>query len=194
MIPHEREIQPLSAIKHVVLQSSLTNLEAAGHLERYTRHAPTGLIDEIRGGLASAWTPIALAHAHYKACDALTLSTEELAQLGQRVGDKLQSTALVTTAKKARDEDYDIWTAAGALHRMWGRMYQGGSVQVAKLGAKEKLIELRGFTLMCYRHYRHATLAVLTAANAALGNQLQSIQIEGYREGRDELQIRMTWG
>lgn len=194
VIPHEPEIRPMTAIKHVVLQSSLTNLEAAGHFARYASQASPELIQEIRTGLASAWSPIELAHAHYKACDALMLSSDELQHLGQRVGHKLQSTALVTSAKKVRDDDYDIWNAAGSMHRMWARMYQGGSVQVSKLGPKEKLLELRGFPLLCYRHYRHATLAVLTAAHAALGNQLLSVRIVGYREGRDEVQIRMNWG
>jgi hypothetical protein len=193
IVPHERELRPVSAVKNVVLQSSLTQLEKFGLYQRYAERVEPGVIAEIRAGLASGWSPVKLAHAHYKGCDAMGVSSEELSQLGQRVGDKLQQTSLVSAAKKSRDLHDDGWHGTGALHRMWARLYQGGSVQVVKLGATDKLVELRGFGLTTYHYYRHGTLAVLTAANAALATRVQ-VGIVGYREARDELQIRVTWG
>jgi hypothetical protein len=193
LFPHEREIRPVTAVKNVLLQSSLVQLERIGLYERYSARVAPEVVAEIRAGLASGWSPVELAHAHYGACDAMALSAAELAQLGKSVGDKLQETSLISAAKKTRDIRHDGWSETGALHRMWARLYQGGSVQVVKVGPTDKIIELRSFGLTTYRYVRHASLAVFGAANAAIGTKLQSARIVSYREARDELQIRLTW-
>jgi hypothetical protein len=112
--------------------------------------------------------------------------------LGERVGERIQGTLLVA-AKNKRAEDIDLWNAEGPLHRVWARTYQGGSLQVVKLGPKLKLVETRGIVLNRYHYYRKASLAVLRAAHAALGAEISAVEMERYDEANDEFVVRFAW-
>lgn len=193
IIPHEREVRPTTAVKYALLHSSLKKLEELGFLHRYMQLADPQVVEQVRSGLPSAWAAIELAHAHYGACDELALSADELSRIGWWVGDSVQATMLVSTAKKTRAADFEVWSAVGQLHRMWARLYQGGSVQVVKLGPKKKLLEIKGFTLNRHRYFRHAQLAALAATYAAVGNQVDSVKIVHYHGATDELQIGISW-
>lgn len=193
VFPHERDIKPCTAVRNVVIQSSLAQLQDAGYYERYLKLIDPQRLQELLSSLAPGWTPIDLAHAHYGACDKLGLGQEEVQKLGQRIGSRLQETALVSAAKRNRDADFDLWTAAGALYRMWARLYQGGSCQVIKLGPKEKLVELRAFALSRHRYYRYAQLAGIGAAYEALGVKIETLKIVSYNPAHDELSFRLTW-
>lgn len=193
IVPHGADISPVTAVKIVVLQSSLTQLENGGHLDRYVRLVDPNVLERVRTSLASEWAPIEVAEAHYQACENLGLSDDELAELGRRVGDRLQATSLVSSAKKARESDFDFWSAGGSLHRMWARLYQGGSVQVVKVGSRAKVLELVGFRLGRYRYYRNAQLFALRAAHEALGARLESVRNLSYNAARDELRVRVAW-
>ena len=50
IIPHDREIRPVSAVKNVVLQSSLAQLEKLGMYQRYEKVVEPGVIEAIRAG------------------------------------------------------------------------------------------------------------------------------------------------
>ncbi len=193
VIAHEREVRPCTAVRNVVIQSSLSQLQDAGYYERYLTLIDPDRLQALLSSFAPGWTPIELALAHYEACDKLGLTQEEHAKLGQRIGARLQETALVTAAKRSRDADFDLWNATGNLHRMWARLYQGGSCQVVKLGPKDKLVELRAFALSRYRYYRNAQLAGIGAAYEALGARLETLRVLSYNAARDELTFRFTW-
>lgn len=193
IVPHGADIHPVTAVKNVVLLSSLTQLENGGHLERYTELVDPEVLERVRSGLATEWAPIELAEAHYQACDGLGLNDDELAELGRRVGDRLQATTLVSSAKKVRELGFDHWEAGGSLYRMWARLYQGGSVQVVKVAARAKVLELVGFRLGRYRYYRNAQLFVIRAAHEALGAHLESVRNLSYNAVRDEMRVRIAW-
>lgn len=193
VIPHEREIQPCTAVRNVVIQSSIAQLQDAGYYQRYLTLIDPELLADLTSSFAPGWTPIDLALAHYEACDKLGLSQEEQSNLGQRIGTRLQETALVSAAKRSRGANFDLWTATGQLHRMWARLYQGGSAQVVKLGPKDKLVELRAFALSRYRYYRNAQLAGIGAAYEALGARVDSLKVVNYNLSRDELTFHFSW-
>jgi hypothetical protein len=151
------------------------------------------VLEELLGSLGPGWIPIELADAHYAACDKLSLTDEELSRLGRRVGDRVQEKALVSSAKRSAPIDYDHWALIGQLHRVWARIYQGGSVQAVKLGPKAMLLELRSFVLTRHRYYRHAKLAAICAAYVAVGAQLEVTRIVSYSAARDELVLRLSW-
>ena len=190
VIPHAGDIQPVTAVKGLLLQSSLNQLQLAGHFDAYTRIANPTALKRLRHLLASEWAPLELAEAHYETCELLGLSDEEIANLGRRVGDRLQETSLVSTAKKTPTP---VWSAVGALHRIWGRQYQGGSVQAVKLGPNECGFELCGFRLQRFRYCRLAQLSVLRATFEAVGAHVQSVRVASYSAAQDEVEIRIVW-
>ena len=122
----------------------------------------------------------------------LALSSEEIAALGGRVGGQLQG-AFVSSAKKAREKNFDLWSEIAPLHRVWGRIYQGGSVQIVKLGLKDQLTELRGFPLARYRHYRQSQNAAIATTFEGLGVHIETVKVASYNAQRGEMVIRITW-
>jgi hypothetical protein len=189
---HLPDFRPCSAVRNVVIQSSLAMLEEEGHYERYLKLIDPKKLEELRT-IAPGWTPIALAHAHYQACDDLGLTQDEIAILGQRIGQKLHETMLVHSGKRNPGADFDLWEATGALYRTYARTYEGGSLQVVKLGPKDKLLELRGFALSRHRYYRIAQLHGIASGYQSFGVRLETMKIVNYNPTADELTFRFTW-
>ena len=193
VIPHESSAGRVTGVRNVLLQASLAELKAHGHYERYAMEIEPGALELLLSSLAPGWISVQLAMAHYEACEKLNLSREEFEAMGERVGDRVQETVLVSSAKKEHAEPYDLWLALPSLHRMWPRLFQGGSVQITKIGTKEKLLEERGFVLTRYHYHRQGHLAALRSTYGALGVHLTTTKIVSYDAGHDEMVIRVAW-
>lgn len=193
IFPHVPNIRPCSAIRNVVIQSSLAQLQEEGYYERYLKHIDPRTLEELKLTLSPGWTPIAVAHAHYQACDDIGLTQDEIANLGQRIGKKLHETTLIHSAKRNPGADFELWEATGALYRVWARTYEGGSCQVVRIGPKDKLVELRGFSLSRHRYYRIAQLYGIGSAYQSFGIRLESLKIVNYNPTADELTFRFIW-
>jgi hypothetical protein len=193
IIPHDPSAGPVTAVRNVVVQSSLTHLKANGYYDRYVTLIAPHVLEQLSSSVGPSWIPIALVLAHYEACENLMLSADELNKAASQTGDRLQETALVSPAKRARPADFDLWTGIAALHRMWGRLYQGGSVQFVKLGPKEQMVEVRGFPQNQFSYYRKGQLTVIATSYAALGAQITSIKLASYSPKSGEVAIRISW-
>jgi hypothetical protein len=192
-IPHDPAAGPVTALKNLIIQSSLTQLKANGHYERYVSLIAPEVLEELLARMGPGWIPVELAMAHYQACEDLNLNGDETAAVGTSVGDRLQSATLVSRAKKVREDDFDVWGSYTQMYRMWARLYQGGSVQVVKLGPNAQLIEQRGFPMNRFRYFRQAQLAAFVAAYEALGVELSLIKVERYSPARDDVVFRVVW-
>jgi hypothetical protein len=104
----------------------------------------------------------------------------------------VQNAVLVSLAKKVREANFDLWQAVGPLHRMWPRVFQGGSVQVWKIGPKAQLLEERGYSLNRYEYYRRGHIAALSATYAALGST-STVRIAGYNKAKDQMAVSVSW-
>lgn len=193
IVAHDPDAGPLTAVKNVVIQSSIAQLRTHGHFERYAKLVNPAVLEQLLAEVAPSWIPIAIVDQHYEACDNLMLSDDELVQMGFGVGNRVQETSFVTSAKSSRDDDFDMWSTAGSLRRLWARLYLGGSIQVTRLGPKDKLLEQRGFSLNRHRYYRLAQVASFRASHEALGVQLTCLKIVSYSASRDEIAFRLIW-
>jgi hypothetical protein len=193
VIRHLTDIRPCSAVRNLVIQSSLAMLEEEGHYQRYLKLIDPSKLEELKSSFAPGWTPIELAHVHYQACEDLGLSQAEIERLGQRIGDKLHETTLVHAAKRNPDADFNLWEAAHALYRTYARTYEGGSLQVVKLGPKDKLLEFKQFALSRHRYYRIAQLHGIGSAYQSFGVRMETMKIVSYNPTADELTLRFTW-
>jgi hypothetical protein len=191
VIPHGPNTGPVTAVRNIVLQTSLGRLKAGGHFDLYASHMPPAVLEQLMTNVAPCWVPVEIALMHYEACDKLNLNFDQLSTHGTSVGEHLQRAVLVSAAKKSRAED--LWTTSEQLHRMWPRLYQGGSVQVVKLGPKDKYVEQRGFLMNRYRHYREAQLAAFAAVYGSVGTQFTCLKVERASSDWDLVMYRMTW-
>lgn len=194
LCPHDAAAGTVTAVRNVLLQASLSQLRSNGHFARYAALIDAQALEQlIAMSVAPGWIPIELALAHYEACDNLLLTPEQFATMGSAVGERVQDTLLVSSAKRAREADFDPWSAEGQLQRMWPRVFQGGSVQVVKVGPKAKLMEERGFRLNKYQYYRQSHLAAVRATHQSLGTRNVQTKVESYSAARDELVVRVSW-
>ncbi len=193
LFPHDPTAGPATAVRNVLIQSSLLVLKESGHYARYTKFVDAAALEPLLASFTPGWIPMSLAIAHYEACEALALTPEEFAAVGSRVGKRVQETLLVSLAKKVRDPNFDPWDATGALQRMWPRLFRGGSLQIVKAGPKEKVLEERGFVLNRYHYYRQCHLAVTRATHTALGSRVAYTKIVSYDAAADELVVRIGW-
>lgn len=192
VVPHTPGAGPVTAVRNVLIQSSLATLRANGYYHRYEQLIAPTVLEQLLASVGPGWLPIALADAHYAACDSLMLTQDELAKLGTGVGARVQETTLVSSAKRSRPADFDLWSLGDALHRMWARHYQGGSVQVMRAGPCEKLLEMRGFSLTRHRYFRYGMLMVIAVCHKAVA-PITAAKIESYSPKTNDLVVRVSW-
>jgi hypothetical protein len=193
VIPHDPAAGPLTAVRNVLVQASLSQLKIHGHYERYTRLIEPHLLEQLLSSLAPGWIPVELVLAHYEACENLGLGREDFEAMGEGVGDRVQDTMLISPAKKAREADFDLWQGVHALQRVWPRVFKGGSVQVVKVGPRAMLVEELGFVLNRYQYYRQAHLAALRTTYGALGTRVTLVRVVSYHAGTDEMVVHVAW-
>lgn len=193
VVPHERHGQPVIAVRNVVVPSSLALLRDHGYFDRYSKSIDPSVLHRLSTNLAPGWVGLDLVEAHYFACDALNLSLEELERLGQSAGQRVRETFLVVPGTKNRAEAIDVWGTTNQLHRVWKRLYQGGSVQIAKLGPTERLVDFRGFSLNKYRYFRNAIVASIQGAHEAIGVRIESVKAVRYDPSTHELTVHVVW-
>lgn len=189
---HVPDAAPVSAVKGALLHTSIAQLKANEHYLRYLSLVDPTVPERIMTTLAISWIPIGLATAHYQACDNLMLSAEAINSLGVRVGDRMQQTSLAASARSTQKNE-EVWEHVGALHRMWARHYQGGSVRVVKLGPHDMQLEQRGFVINQFRYYRLAQLAAIGISFEAIGARMSTLRIVSYSAPRDELVMQLGW-
>jgi hypothetical protein len=152
---------PATAARSTLIASSLRSLRERNHYERYLGLLPREHHDAIVGTLAPTWIPMDHAIAHYRACDSLELSNDELVKIGNEVGERIQGTFMATLARRATSLGVTPWLPIGQFQRLWDRMFQGGGVAVYKLGPRNARLEVRGMPLAEIEYFRRAFAGVI---------------------------------
>jgi len=154
VIAHARPTRLATAVRSTLLQSSLGFLRTRGHLDRYLLVLDPANKEAILGSIAPAWLPIELAVAHYGACDRLDLSLEERVALGEAVGERIQGPVMKTITRGARAVGVTPFTLLTRFDSLWGRLFQGGSIQVTKTGPKDIEVEILGARVSRFAYFR----------------------------------------
>jgi hypothetical protein len=193
LIPYDPAAGSLTAVRNVLLQSSIAQLRSQGHYPRYVEEIEPRILEKLESNVGPGWIDAEFALAHYEACDRMALTPKELAALGRQVGEHLQATALASLRTTAKHGGYDPWTAVSAISRVWPRMYQGGSTQYVKVGPQELLVEAKGYRLNQFSYFRLGSIAVLKAIFGVLGPRVCHVQGISYNPKTDEYVRRVSW-
>jgi hypothetical protein len=154
-------VQPAEMFRSTWIVQSLESLRTSPHWDDYLaslREHRTSILTCVAG----MWMPIAVARAHYEACDSLGLRGDEVAALGNGSGSELRRSwyaPFIAAAKSAPSP----WATLTLLDRMWHRSADGGAVGVYRLGPKQARIEYVGCELLDVSYFRHAVRTVLHA-------------------------------
>ena len=154
----------VSAVRGIVIASSILSLRAHGYYERYVDRLPDKLRARVLTAIATEWLGVDVVMAHYEACEALGLAAQVQRSIGEEVGERTQKTFFGFLIRSARTAGVTPWTALGYAHRARERMYQGGDVSVVKVGPKEARVTCVGLPFVRIPYYRHGFIGVQAAA------------------------------
>ena len=148
--------QPATEARSTLLTTSVQAMRAHGHFARYEQALDKELKETILTAVAGMWLPLEVAMAHYAACDSLKLSSQEELAIGREVGERVQGTLLGLLVRTAKTAGLTPWAGLSHATKLWERLFQGGSVQVIKLGPKEARLEMVNNRLFSIAYFRNA--------------------------------------
>ncbi len=138
-------VPPTERFRSTWLSSSLRSIRERRLFDDYLSRLPAEYREVVLGSVVGVWLPIDVARAHYGALDALGLSKPEMIQIGREATNHVHGTLLATFVRLAKGAGVTPWTVLVRLQDLWGRIWIGGGVAVAKLGPKEARIEIAGW-------------------------------------------------
>jgi hypothetical protein len=183
---------PVVQVRSTLIQSSLQSLRARNLGEAYERHLDPRHRDAILSTMVPTWLPLAVAVAHYEACEALALSEQDQLDMGSAVSQRVQGTFLRTLAKTGRNLGATPWTILMNLGRVWDRTFQGGGYALFKVGPKDARCELLNTPLARFGYYRNAQRGAFIMA-ASIFAQRAFCSLLARRSGNDRLAFSIAW-
>jgi len=143
--------------RSTLLVTSQTALKRHSRYEAYAGTLASKHAEAIKSSAAGMWLPIEVGLAHYGACEALNLSTEEQLELGGEVVRALQRT-FIGSALKAASSGAGIGPLAGLekFATIYSRSIKGGGARVVRLGPKDARVDFVGLPLAAVRYFRVA--------------------------------------
>ncbi len=161
-------VTPVTHLRSTLLLSSVLTLKARGLYAEYLTQLPSPWHRAIDALVAGEWLAVDLAIAHYAACDALALTTQEQVDMGTQVAAQVQGGLLGTIVRANRNALVTPWIAIESYPKFWERLMLGGAVTIDRLGPKDALIEGVGVPLADNRYFRNAFRGMNHAAFAPL--------------------------
>lgn len=194
IVPHDLSRGPLVAVRRMLVHSSIAELGAAGHYDRYRELMQPGALERIRELIGPGWMPVELALEHYSACDRLQLSDESIHEAGTRAGDKMGSALLVAGAQpQVEVKDRSPWPLLQAFARMGRRIYDGASAQYVKTASNALRIEYYGNPLFDFHYYRVAHCGFLRQAFRSLSVEVAEVTLTAYRADKASIDVRILF-
>ena len=157
-------LETVSEIKSTLIASSLQALKTRGLLERYTAKLPVEHHQTILHCIAGQWFPLAVAFAHYNACDQLGLTIEQQKDIGSDVSRRIHETFLGVVVQMAKGVGVTPWTVLGRGNQLFARLARGGGLQVTKIGPKDAQIEIARLPLLDVPYFRTACQGIYQVA------------------------------
>ena len=193
IIAHSKPISPATAVRSTLLQSSIATLKTLGHYERYLKLLSPIHRETIVETIAPTWVPVAVALAHYQACEALELTAEQRIEIGEKVGDRMQGAFMETLTRAARSMGVTPWVLLKRFDVLWGRLFQGGSFELVKVGPKDLTIEIVGAAIPRYQYVREGFCGVVRAGYKYVGVRAAYVRVAQWDPAKDKFVMRAAW-
>jgi hypothetical protein len=162
LIPFVHPIVAATNARSTVILGSAAAVRATGRWDDYVAALAEPHRTAILSAVAGTWIPFDVAKVHYDACDALGFSADEMAANGRRTFDAVGGTLFGAVLRMAKTAGLTPWAFIEAAPRFWWRSYDGGGVQVEKLGPKEARVQIVAVDLLDSPYFRGALRGLLT--------------------------------
>jgi hypothetical protein len=184
------QIPAATLFRSTLVVASLQALRERGYYKRYDALLRTHR-EEILSVVGGAWLPMAIARAHYEACDALGLTKAEQFDMGHIVGDRARRSWFSSALKVARGVGATPWSIAPYLCKLHERTINAGGVAAYRLGPKDARIEYVGNELLDIPYFHEASRGLLHAVAEMFCEKMYSHDLPGRRAG--EARFRLQW-
>lgn len=192
ILAYPGRVTPIRNVRSTLLLAVRSSLQDTGHYDAYCEALAPAHRTLILQTVAGVWIPIDAAIAHYQALDALALSTEVQMRLGGATFERMRATLLGTMLRYANEAGVTPWTLLPHLQRFWNRAFDGGGLQMVKVGPKEALGYCVQVEMTESRYFRNALRGLLAAVLGLFCRKAYVQEIGGTRE-RGTLSMKMQW-
>jgi hypothetical protein len=151
-------------MRSTVLIGSIDSMRESPRWDDYAKALDAPFRETLLTSVAATWIPIDVAAAHYRACDSLGLSVEEQVTNGRKTFARAGGVIFGTVMKMAKEAGVTPWTLMSQFPRFWARSYDGGGVQVRKVGPKEAYVDVIRAPLFASRYHRNAVRGLIVSA------------------------------
>jgi hypothetical protein len=174
--------RPATRVRSTLLAASVQGLREMGWEARYFAALPSERHLELRMLTAGTWMPLELGVTHYRACDAMGLTSEEMDRMGENVSLRTQKSFVGMLGRAAAGAGATPWTIIGNVHRIYGRMIDGADHCIYRVGPKEALIVNVGCPLVEIPYFRTAMIAYYRAAIGVVASTVYANEVPRYRK------------
>lgn len=185
-------VTPCTQVKSTLLLGSLRALRARGHGDAYMARVDPHVAETIADVGVPRWLPIDVAAAHYAACDAMKLSTDEMLKIGAIVAPTAAS-GVTVILQAARTTGADPWTALERAPTYWSRMYDGSALSVKKTGPKDASIFIRRNALARYAYWRTGLRGIVLELARALSTAAYVREVAQGAAVHDAVTYALSW-
>jgi hypothetical protein len=171
----------------------MTSLRRHDLFDRYVALLPREHREAVLSSVAGQWLPMAVARAHYEACNRLELSPAEQVHLGTEVSIKILDTFLGVVIRSAKQAGVTPWALFSRGHQMFSRVFEGGGgLRVVRHGPKEARVDIVGVPLLSIPYFRNGMRGIHQAAIALLCVQAY-VQEISRDAGPSRVCLRVSW-
>ena len=190
-VPRE-EILDATHFRSTWLTASQAALRERGLGEQYEAALNPAHRETLLEAVAGVWFPMGVARAHYAACDALGLTSQQMFEMGLAATRRANATTLDYFRRLAQGVGVTPWTMLAQVPRLWGRTCLGGAIAIARLGPKEARVEVVGYPLAGLTYSRTTFRGI---AHAGIELFCQKVYVKEVRALCDErsLGFRLSW-
>jgi hypothetical protein len=183
-------IEPATAVKSSLLQSSLSALERLGLSDRYFALLKPDDAHAIRNLVLGDWNPMELGMAHYHAIDQLGLSAAQSKQNGRVVAEKVQVgfAGIVFRSLGTAITPLDALVRTPAF---FSRLIHGGAVTLMQRGPKDARIEIVAIPIGRYEYVRDAWAGMFEATLGLLTHKTYARNSSP--RGSDRVVLDLSW-
>lgn len=196
LIPFASTLASEPVVTHcrgTLIFSSRRALASHGHIEAYRKHLAPEHETVINSSTAGEWLPIEVGVAHYRACDALDLSTDEQLRLGAAVVLEIQRT-FIGTALRAAARGASVSPLVG-LKQFFGtyaRSIRGGGSRLVQTGPKDLRAEFVGNPLAGIQYFRVAYRGFIVAGCEVFARRAVAAELDKYASPTS-VAYRIAW-
>jgi hypothetical protein len=157
--PHD--VAPIQAVRGSLLVLDWRWLRENGLFDAYVSALGPGhgLLDVTAG----EWVPFPLGMDHWRALDALGMTSAREHDVGKHLGQRVHNIVLATLIRLAGQLGVSPWLALGQCHKLWLRSWKGGGMAAYRTGEHSARVEILNAEVVQTHAFRNGVTGTIEA-------------------------------